>query len=248
MDAVDLLQQLGLNKYEADAYYTLLAEGPLTGYELGKRSQVPLSRSYEILERLTHRGLALQQPGDPPRYAAEEYARVLGAMRGTITQTLDALAAMLATLPRHDASGEFWVLRGRRNILARLRALIGEARHTLSLSLPTAYLPQLAEALSAAPTGRRLASPPAGAQGTEEIVLALADGRAALAGTLSPETRCQAIGGANPALLALVHRHFDAPTADPLPHPAGAPPSSWLDWEARKQRRLWRLSTHTRSA
>ena len=36
--ADDLLQRIGLNKYEAEAYLALLAEGPLTGYELGKRS------------------------------------------------------------------------------------------------------------------------------------------------------------------------------------------------------------------
>jgi hypothetical protein len=43
MTAIELLQQIGLNKYEAEAYYTLLSEGPLTGYELGKRSLSPVS-------------------------------------------------------------------------------------------------------------------------------------------------------------------------------------------------------------
>ena len=33
MDPTDLLQRIGLNKYEAEAYLSLLAEGPLTGYE-----------------------------------------------------------------------------------------------------------------------------------------------------------------------------------------------------------------------
>ena len=36
--AVELLQRVGLSKYEAEAYYVLLLQGPLTGYELGKRS------------------------------------------------------------------------------------------------------------------------------------------------------------------------------------------------------------------
>jgi len=35
MTTVDLLQQIGLNKYEAEAYYALLTHGPLTGYEVG---------------------------------------------------------------------------------------------------------------------------------------------------------------------------------------------------------------------
>jgi sugar-specific transcriptional regulator TrmB len=64
---IELLQQIGLNKYEAEAYITLLAEGPPTGYELGKRSAVPLSQSYEILERLTQKGLVPIKPADPVR-------------------------------------------------------------------------------------------------------------------------------------------------------------------------------------
>src|SRR5213082_711391 len=116
MTEIELLQQIGLNKYEAEAYYTLLAEGPLTGYELGKRSQVPLSRSYEILERLSQKGLVLVQPGDPPRYAAQEARLFLGALRATQSATLDALAEALAGLPRSRSGDEFWVLRGRRAI------------------------------------------------------------------------------------------------------------------------------------
>ena len=38
MATVDLLQHIGLNKYEAEAYYALLTHGPLTGYEVGKSS------------------------------------------------------------------------------------------------------------------------------------------------------------------------------------------------------------------
>src|SRR5579859_1158122 len=102
MSTTELLQQIGLNKYEAEAYYTLLCEGHLTGYELGKRSQVPLSRSYEILERLTQKGLALLQPGDPPRYLAEEPAQFLEHVRTAMAEKLEALANALAALSHPD--------------------------------------------------------------------------------------------------------------------------------------------------
>src|SRR5437764_10192767 len=105
MTAIEQLKQIGLNKYEAEAYYTLLAEGPLTGYELGKRSQVPLSRSYEILERLTQKGLALVQPGDPPRYLAASPDQFLGQVRGTVLERLDTLTSALATMAQPDKAG-----------------------------------------------------------------------------------------------------------------------------------------------
>src|SRR5215467_3797453 len=109
MATVELLQQIGLNKYEAEAYYALLVRGPLTGYEVGKYSQVPGSRSYEILERLMEKGFALVQPGDPPRYSAQEPGVVFERFHTTMEATLDTLATSLASLSRADRMDEFWV-------------------------------------------------------------------------------------------------------------------------------------------
>ena len=116
MTTIELLQQVGLNKYEAEAYYTLLSEGSLTGYELGKRSQVPLSRSYEILERLVQKGLALVQPGDPPRYAAQEPEQFLGQARSSMT------ASVTEPLSRHRTSGRSRPT-GPRNCVCRTLAI-----------------------------------------------------------------------------------------------------------------------------
>src|ERR1051326_4822791 len=150
MTAVDMLQQLGLNKYEAEAYYALLAYGPLTGYELGKRSPVPLSRSYEILERLMEKGLALVQPGDPPRYSAQDYQQFLARVRMTMEATLSTLTASLSALPADTATGEFWVVRTRRNVLAQAQSMIASARVSLSIALPETAEAALLEALAQA--------------------------------------------------------------------------------------------------
>src|SRR5215212_4625870 len=108
--AVELLQRLGLNKYETEAYLALLDEGPLTGYELGKRSNVPLSKSYEILERLARRGLALVQLGDPPRYLAERPERLLAQSRSDHEAVLTALASALSEQQPADPADQFWVV------------------------------------------------------------------------------------------------------------------------------------------
>src|SRR5579862_8965658 len=150
MTTVELLQQLGLNKYEAEAYYTLLINEPLTGYEVGKRSQVPLSRSYEVLEKLTEKGLALVQPGDPPRYSAQDPQQFLEHVRRDMETTLVALGHALTSLPHTDTTGEFWVVRGRQNILARARSLIKTAHATLGLSMPANCYTLLADDLAQA--------------------------------------------------------------------------------------------------
>jgi sugar-specific transcriptional regulator TrmB len=252
MNPADLLQRIGLNKYEAEAYLALLAEGPLTGYELGKRSAVPLSRSYEVVERLSQRGLALVQPGDPPRYLAADPDRFLAGVRAEQAATLAALASALAELPRPDTADEFWVLRGRPAILDRLRGLIDEAGKSVLLAPPPDHDPALDPALDRARArGCRVLTATAP---RPALALLLVDGRAALAGSLAPPERCQAVVGGHPALLAALSGFFaDAIASAPLaPMPASPSPAapitdrpSPLDrvaWEDRKQRRLWRLT------
>ena len=69
MDLVDAMSRFGFTKYESLAYAALLKWGPVTGYELGKRSGVPLSKSYVTLRRLVEKGAAVVEQADPPRYA-----------------------------------------------------------------------------------------------------------------------------------------------------------------------------------
>lgn len=250
---VELLQQLGFNKYEAEAYSTLLAQGPLTGYELGKLSHVPLSRSYEILERLAQKGLALVQPGNPVRYRAQEPQQFLVRLRSTMEAQLDALAASLTTLASPDTTGDYWVVRGRQHIIAQARAMIAAAQHTLDLTLPAACDAELADVLADAQergchifrSSLSLSQAVAG----PDICLLLVDHREALAGTLSPADSCQATVSGNKALLAALRGYFAYQQSGRNSAPAAAfaarrqeEHADWLAWEESKQRRLWRMT------
>jgi hypothetical protein len=242
---VDLLQRVGLNKYEAEAYAALLRHGPLTGYELGKRSGVPLSRSYEILERLAGKGLALVQPGDPPRYIAEAPQQFLDRTRSATNATLDALAGALAELGPAALPEGFWVVRGQEHILAHANSLIARARRALAVRVAPAYSPALAGALALArERGCRVVQPPIEPREDAAMALLVIDDREAMVGTLAPAGRAQAVGGADPGFVAALARYF-APqqvfsslhTAEP-PAAGDTAPLAWLDWEQRKQRGL----------
>ena len=248
---IDLLQRVGLNKYESEAYAALLQHGPLTGYELGKRSGVPLSRSYEILERLLSRGLALQQPGDPPRYIAEAPQQFLDRTRAATTATLDALAGALAELEQAALPEGFWVVRGRANILTHASTAIGQAQRTLALSIAPTYSADLEQALDQAQRrGCKItrSSIDPRTEGGATLLL-LADDQSALAGTLAPAEHCQAVSGTNLGFVAALRRFFASPLVfnalrtSEAGVAAKVPQSlDWLDWEERKQRRLLTLT------
>jgi sugar-specific transcriptional regulator TrmB len=256
---IELLQRVGLNKYEAEAYAALLRYGPLTGYELGKRSEVPLSRSYEILERLTTKGLALVQPGEPPRYAAEPPEQFLDRTRAATTTTLDALARALAEAGPSAIPEGFWVIRGQEHILAHANACIARAQRTLAVRIAPAQRVFVAEALAhARERGCRILSPPSDADTRAEdaaTLLLVIDDHEAMVGTLTPAERAQAVVGANRAFVAALGRSFEprrlaapAQAAEPATTSREPQPLSWLDWEQHKQRRLLNVQPENRIA
>ena len=214
---------------------------------------MPLSRSYDVVERLTQRGLALVQPGDPPRYLAADPDRFLSQVPADQTATLAALARALAELPRPDPAEEFWVLRGRPAILDRLHAMIDAAGASVLLALPADLDPVVEPALGRARArGCRVvrASSPRPA-----LTLLLVDGRSALAGSLlsartMPGGRRRSLGAGDGAgrllrRLSLAGRAYPIPASPPpIASPADRPsPLDRVAWEDRKQRRLWRLTT-----
>lgn len=253
----ELLQELGLNKYEAEAYYTLLTQGPLTGYELGKRSQVPLSRSYDVLERLSQRGLALIQPGDPARYKALEPDLFLGQVRSTMEHTLNTLASTLAKTSQQTESGEFWVVRTRLHILECVRTLCAKAAQTLQLALPEPYINDLTNCLASAHRRNCTVTLLTGNAASTIDVLLLIDTHEALLGSLEPEENCQVIVSTNTALITVITSYFQSRTTqfpasthseEQQPSFADETRCDWLEWENRKQQRLWKNQTGQRIA
>jgi hypothetical protein len=250
--AVELLQRVGLSKYEAEAYYVLLLQGPLTGYELGKRSGVPLSKSYEVLERLARRGLAFVQPGEPARYIADRVERFLEQTRADQASVLSALSAALADATPANASDEFWVARGRQNILVRAGSLIDDARDRVAIGVWSDDDAGLDDALDrAAGRGCRVErlEPEAGA-GTPKLLALLVDDRQALVGTLSPNAGSQAVVSGNPALVLATRsvlresvpdgRSLAATTTDTRTPSSKDESLDWLAWEDRKHQQMWR--------
>lgn len=66
----EFLEQFGLSQYEKMAYTTLLRIGRSKSQEIAKESNVSYGRIYEILEKLTDKGLITLFPTEPKTFEA----------------------------------------------------------------------------------------------------------------------------------------------------------------------------------
>ena len=71
------LKQFGLNSYEAKIWTALLSRGISTAGELSDISNVPRSRSYDVLENLEKKGFIIMKIGKPIKYIAVKPEEVL---------------------------------------------------------------------------------------------------------------------------------------------------------------------------
>lgn len=153
MEAIRLLQHMGMTAYEAKAYLALVAAGsPLTGYEVAKASGVPRSTVYETLAKLVARGAAFEvhSGAHSPTYLAlpagtflARLDRQFGEAHEFLTMTLPAVAAEPEThLVRH--------LRGADAVLDRARAMIDDTGRELFVSLWGEEAEQLLSSLTTA--------------------------------------------------------------------------------------------------
>ncbi len=130
---VAALEALGFSTYEARAYVGLLKQNPITGYQLSKLSGVPRSRIYETLERLAGRGYAVALQSDPVEYSPLAVPELLAHLQEQFDGALSTLDKELSQLATAEQTESLWNLRGRDDILRRVRSMLVNAEQSIYL-------------------------------------------------------------------------------------------------------------------
>ncbi|RKT02879.1 sugar-specific transcriptional regulator TrmB [Streptomyces sp. 3211.6] len=98
--AVNDLVALGLSRYEARVYLTLVRRESYTAAEVARAADVPRQRVYDVLDALVRRRLAIPRPGRVAAFSAVSpelaLARLMALQRESL-ERLDQAAAVLAT-------------------------------------------------------------------------------------------------------------------------------------------------------
>lgn len=138
-------EHFNLNIYETKVWLALLSKGIASAGEVAEISGVPRSRTYDVLESLEKRGFAITKIGKPVKYIsvkptevvekikskamqeAQEKVKSLSLLRSTQEYTeLEQLHnSGISPIKSSEIAGS---LRGRSNVLSRVRELLENAK------------------------------------------------------------------------------------------------------------------------
>jgi len=138
-------EYFNLNIYETKVWLALLSKGIASAGEVADLSGVPRSRTYDVLESLEKRGFAIIKIGKPVKYIAVKPVEVIEKIKSnTMTDAHDKIKSLsnlkntqeykeleqlyttgIDPIKAQDITGS---LKGRSNILSRLREIIENAK------------------------------------------------------------------------------------------------------------------------
>ncbi len=84
MDVENLLEKLGLSKYQTKVLISIMKCGEAKASEISELSGVPRAKIYEVLDQLVDMGLVDKVPSRPVRFRARKPEEVLGRLKQNI--------------------------------------------------------------------------------------------------------------------------------------------------------------------
>ena len=146
-ETINSLRQLGLNQYEAKAYYALANFGVHTAGELAERAELPRPRIYDVLTELQGKGFVLIQHGRPVKYAALPIVEAIKTLKKQKQNSLleelkkfedigDTLSTKIKSQGAQAPAMEeaIWTIKGRDAIYSKISSMISSAKKHVAVA------------------------------------------------------------------------------------------------------------------
>lgn len=141
-DAISNLRGLGLNEYEAKAYYALASSATCTAGELSTRAALPRPRVYDVLTSLQDQGFVVLRPGRPVKYSALPITEAIETLKKQkraelekqLTHYENVSKEMQSKIKAGSLTGAFstednvWTLKGKDAINSKLASMLADAK------------------------------------------------------------------------------------------------------------------------
>ncbi|APW97833.1 transcriptional regulator [Halobiforma lacisalsi AJ5] len=138
-EAVSLLQELGLQEYEARCFLALTQLSSGTAKEVHEISEVPRTRVYDAIRVLESQGLVEVQHSSPQQYRAVSITEATRTLRQKYSDRIETLETYLETIEHRESESdndqvqEVWSLAGNEAIDSRTLDLIDDAESEVAL-------------------------------------------------------------------------------------------------------------------
>lgn len=195
-----MLGRYDLTHQEAVLYLLLCTEGRLTGYEASKLSGISRSNTYTSLAALVEKGAARLEEGTARRYTPVPVAEFCD---NRLRQMRECREQLVRSVPGLRAEpGGYLTIVGEKNILDKMRNMIGEARERVYIAVSEQILFRVtAELKDAVARGLKvviITNPPFALEGarvyhtrtSQDQIRLIADSRNVLTGDLDAEATC----------------------------------------------------------
>jgi len=140
------LKIVGLNKYESNAYITLITfGGKLSASRIAAHATIPYGRVYDILESLMNKGLISVSPESPKLYSATDPS-ILKAHIKKKKIELDKLEKdvdQLKSFYLKQAPEAVWMVRGKKNFYNLLKSIPDTKRYKYAIKYNVEYHPDI---------------------------------------------------------------------------------------------------------
>ncbi|MBU4267094.1 MAG: hypothetical protein L6243_05065 [Candidatus Altiarchaeales archaeon] len=133
-ETVEYFKKIGLNSYEAAAYFSLVKWGMLNAKQVAKYSNIPTPKIYSVLDNLERKGFVLEKPGRPVFYKSTKPKQ---AIKKFVKHKTDELQTTESKLIHklEDSGGKYpkpteliWSVEGRGNVYTELERMMQSAK------------------------------------------------------------------------------------------------------------------------
>lgn len=146
------LMNIGFSEYEAKSYISLLANNPITAYEVAKLACIPTSKVYEVIGRLLEKGYIIEIEKDgKKKYVPMHPDDLVSAYKTKMDNTLSILQDRLNCISSEKDVSYIWNITDYDYLLEKGKKIIDEASNSLLVSIwPEEYrllLPNLEKSI-----------------------------------------------------------------------------------------------------
>ncbi len=134
--ATDVLEKVGLTRYEARAYIALVARGVGDAAALATAAGIPRTSAYKVLESLAEKGYAQPTGGKPILFRPTPPLDVADTLKGAIQDVFEKLALLHRVVGEHGEPQLVYLLSERDKVVAKIGDLLDQANRTFILTTP----------------------------------------------------------------------------------------------------------------